>query len=196
MNITNYDRLTGVTLGQSEAGEDPLDADRPLIPGYATTLAAPAAQPGEVAVYLDDNGVPPLNWQAGTWRVVPDYRNVPLFRTADGLPVELGAEYVGVGPLPAGLTATPRPSRAHVWSGAGWQLDEALESGFALADNKVEKSAREVRARAAMEPLQMAVDIGLATEGEATRLLAWKRYFVLLSRVDLANPVWPEEPAA
>lgn len=196
MKITNYDRLTGIDLGESEAREDPLVPGRPLIPGYATPEAAPAVQAGEVAVYQGDDGAPPLNWQDGSWRVVADYRGAPLFRTADGSIFEIGAEYPRVGPLPQTLTTMPRPSRAHVWNGIVWEIDVALESGFTLADNKAERAAREARARVAMEPLQMAVDIDLATEEEAARLLAWKRYFVLLSRVDLANPVWPEEPAA
>lgn len=43
-------------------------------------------------------------------------------------------------------------------------------------------------------PLQDAVDLGMATDAEAARLLAWKTYRVMLNRVDLSNPVWPEVP--
>jgi hypothetical protein len=46
----------------------------------------------------------------------------------------------------------------------------------------------------AMMPLEDAVDLGMATEAEVSRLKAWKGYRVALSRVDLMKPVWPELP--
>ena len=50
-------------------------------------------------------------------------------------------------------------------------------------------------------PLQDAVDLGMATEEEEAALLAWKRYRVLLSRIDQqadypVNIEWPEMPVA
>ncbi len=42
--------------------------------------------------------------------------------------------------------------------------------------------------------LQDAVDLDMATEEEAAALLAWKKYRVLLNRVDTSNPVWPKAP--
>jgi hypothetical protein len=46
-------------------------------------------------------------------------------------------------------------------------------------------------------PLQDAVDIGDATAAEEAQLLAWKKYRVVLNRLDLTvNPVsWPAPPA-
>ncbi len=54
------------------------------------------------------------------------------------------------------------------------------------------------QARRAIEPLQAAVDLADATEAEAARLIAWRRYLVALNRVDLdADPVaWPVAPDA
>ena len=43
-------------------------------------------------------------------------------------------------------------------------------------------------------PLERAVRLNIATEEERTRLEAWERYSVLVSRVDPANPEWPEMP--
>ncbi|WP_175403821.1 tail fiber assembly protein [Burkholderia sp. CCA53] len=45
-------------------------------------------------------------------------------------------------------------------------------------------------------PLQDAVDLGIATDGEKSLLTGWKQYRVALNRVDLVNPVWPTEPAS
>ena len=54
------------------------------------------------------------------------------------------------------------------------------------------------QATTAIAPLQYAVDLEMATEEEQTRLRKWKKYLVLLSRVDTSKapdidlPVKPE----
>lgn len=50
-------------------------------------------------------------------------------------------------------------------------------------------------ASAVISPLQDAVDLGEATDDETAQLKAWKKYRVLVNRVDTSNPVWPEQPA-
>lgn len=42
--------------------------------------------------------------------------------------------------------------------------------------------------------LQDAVDVGIATDEETAALAAWKKYRVLLMRVDTADPAWPTPP--
>lgn len=41
---------------------------------------------------------------------------------------------------------------------------------------------------------QDAVDAGIATEEETAALSEWKKYRVLLMRVDTAKPIWPTPP--
>ncbi|RAY34621.1 tail fiber assembly protein [Enterobacter kobei] len=41
---------------------------------------------------------------------------------------------------------------------------------------------------------QDAVDAGISTEQEADELAEWKKYRVLLMRVDTTKPVWPTAP--
>ncbi|EQC00324.1 tail fiber assembly protein [Photorhabdus temperata] len=46
-------------------------------------------------------------------------------------------------------------------------------------------------------PLQDAVDLDIATEAEKEALLAWKKYRVMLNRVDISlvpDVKWPEQP--
>lgn len=48
-----------------------------------------------------------------------------------------------------------------------------------------------------VEPLQYAVDLGIETESEKVRLHAWKRYAVLVNRIDPSRSPdieWPEKP--
>ncbi|EHN8933234.1 tail fiber assembly protein [Enterobacter hormaechei] len=43
--------------------------------------------------------------------------------------------------------------------------------------------------------LQDTVDLNMATDEETANLLEWKKYRVILSRVDINTPVWPRLPA-
>lgn len=63
----------------------------------------------------------------------------------------------------------------------------------------IQKAALMDKAASAIAPLQDAVDMKMATDEEVERLLAWKKYRVLLSRVDtsLAPDIeWPPVPVA
>ncbi|HCD7494967.1 TPA: tail fiber assembly protein [Enterobacter asburiae] len=54
-------------------------------------------------------------------------------------------------------------------------------------------------ANAAMAPLQDASDLGIETDEEKESLLAWKKYRVLLNRVDVTKAPdvdWPVKPAS
>lgn len=57
------------------------------------------------------------------------------------------------------------------------------------------KSMLRTRADDEIEWRQDAVDADIATEEEIAALAAWKKYRVLLMRVDTAAPVWPTAPA-
>ena len=57
------------------------------------------------------------------------------------------------------------------------------------------------RMRDASEKIQTltdALDFGMGQEGDNERLIAWKKYRVLLSQVDISKPLseWPTAPAA
>ncbi|MCC8460165.1 tail fiber assembly protein [Photorhabdus aegyptia] len=48
-----------------------------------------------------------------------------------------------------------------------------------------------------MAPLQDAVDLGIATKEEEAALLGWKKYRVMLNRIDISQAPgieWPEQP--
>lgn len=58
------------------------------------------------------------------------------------------------------------------------------------------KSVLMQQAHDAIAPLEDAVDLDMATDAEKTALLAWKKYRVLLNRVDITQAPdidWPEE---
>ncbi|EFN1952037.1 tail fiber assembly protein [Escherichia coli] len=57
-----------------------------------------------------------------------------------------------------------------------------------------QKAALLSEAESVIQPLERAVRLNMATDEERTRLEAWERYSVLVSRVDTANPEWPQKP--
>lgn len=63
---------------------------------------------------------------------------------------------------------------------------------------KTRKSELLVEASDIIAPLQDASDLGIVTDEEAASLLLWKRYRVMLNRLDLSTAPaidWPERPA-
>ncbi len=148
MDIFNYHPLTGEFLSLGLADDNPLDPSDPIVPGYATPSTPPIPGERSVVVYRDANGRAPQNWPDGAWTLVPDYRAVPLFRTVDGSPYELGSEYAGLGDLPPFLTEEPRLSPAHKWVADEWVLDDALVADL-LEVVRAEKNAEINAARLA-----------------------------------------------
>lgn len=62
---------------------------------------------------------------------------------------------------------------------------------------ELEKDSLRSRADAMIAPLQDAVDLDMATSDEAASYSAWRKYRVLLNRVDTSSPdaiQWPEMP--
>ena len=77
--------------------------------------------------------------------------------------------------------------------------DQPLPTAEELISQAEDKRSR-LRAEAdtAIQPLQDASDLGIATDDEASQLVAWKKYRVMLMRIntkDVENIIWPEQPA-
>lgn len=63
-----------------------------------------------------------------------------------------------------------------------------------LAESKKQSLLSEATKK--IDPLNDAVDLEIATEKEMSALKEWKKYRVLLMRVDTADPAWPMPPSA
>ncbi|HAT2287168.1 TPA: tail fiber assembly protein [Citrobacter freundii] len=62
------------------------------------------------------------------------------------------------------------------------------------AESELIKNSLRMTADAEIAWRQDAVDAGIAMDEETVALAEWKKYRVLLMRVDTANPVWPTLP--
>nr|CBX82212.1 putative tail fiber assembly protein homolog from lambdoid prophage DLP12 [Erwinia amylovora ATCC BAA-2158] len=79
-----------------------------------------------------------------------------------------------------------------------WVKDEETEKAALLSETEAKKTSLMQSANNQIAPLQDAVDLDMATDVEKQTLADWKKYRVLLNRVDIStapNIDWPPEPA-
>ncbi|WP_307773466.1 tail fiber assembly protein [Providencia stuartii] len=76
-------------------------------------------------------------------------------------------------------------------------LNPPIPKDQLIAEAEQQKQALLSEANNAIAPLQDAVDLDMATDEEKAQLTAWKKYRVLLNRVDTSTSPeieWPEKP--
>lgn len=96
----------------------------------------------------------------------------------------------------------PRPDKYYSWdiTSKNWAMTDAAvaqKSADLIADAELRRSTLLSEAGTAISPLQDAVELDMATDEEKSRYDAWRKYRVLLMRVDtsLAPDInWPEPP--
>lgn len=97
------------------------------------------------------------------------------------------SEYCGV-TSPNGKALSAKNGRP-VWADAPAPTPEEV-----IGVTERQRSMLRAMAESEIEWRQDAVDADIATEEEAATLVEWKKYRVLLMRVDTAAPVWPTPP--
>ncbi|CAI1127339.1 Caudovirales tail fibre assembly protein [Serratia quinivorans] len=129
------------------------------------------------------------------WETLPDYRGQTAYNTATGEPQTVAV----IGDLPRDVTLEVPSTLFDKWDGKKWVTDTREQQQAAVDAVQQELMLRQQKAERAIAPLETAVKLGMATEGEKTALTAWETYSVLLNRVDTTtapNVVWPQSPDA
>ncbi len=83
------------------------------------------------------------------------------------------------------------------WDGKKWVHDTDAEKTAQITQATQQKESLLTSATSKIGPLQDAVDLGIATDAETALLQAWKKYRVLINRVqpeDAPDINWPEVP--
>ncbi|HAL7222737.1 TPA: tail fiber assembly protein [Escherichia coli] len=83
------------------------------------------------------------------------------------------------------------------WNGTAWVKDTEAEKLFRIREAEETKNNLMQVASEHIAPLQDAADLEIATEEEISLLEAWKKYRVLLNRVDTSTAQdieWPALP--
>ncbi|WP_109866195.1 tail fiber assembly protein [Escherichia coli] len=127
------------------------------------------------------------------WEYVADHRGETVYSTKTGQVVSISLP----GNYPPETTLYPPLTPYDKWNGERWVTDKAAKAAAEIAKANTTKTALIKNATAKIDPLQDAVDLDMATDEEKSRYDAWRKYRVLLTRVDtsLAPDIpWPEPP--
>lgn len=153
------------------------------LPANCTDIAPPDIPASHIAVF---------DAETETWSLYEDHRGETVYDTTTGNQVYISAP----GPLPENVTSVSPGGEYQKWDSKAkvWVNDEAAEAAARLCEAEGTKNRLLQIASEKIAPLQDAVDLDEATDKEKASLLAWRKYRVLVNRVDTLNPDWPEQP--
>ncbi|NHB93608.1 tail fiber assembly protein [Photorhabdus cinerea] len=127
------------------------------------------------------------------WEIVPDYRGKMAYDTQ----TRQKCEITELGELPETLTFKRPATDFDIWDGEKWVTDIKTQKASQMEQAEQQRTALSQNANETVALLQDTVDLDIATEAEKATLLEWKKYRVMLSRVDISqapNIEWPEQP--
>ena len=127
------------------------------------------------------------------WTYPKDLRGTKIYST------ETSAEMTmqEVGEIPDGYTTLKPASEFDSWDGKKWQLDKNKQHQYEVNQASVKKNQLLAEATTQISYLQDAVDTEIASEQETQLLAEWKKYRVLVNRIDIElapNINYPEMP--
>ncbi|BEJ34158.1 tail assembly protein [Citrobacter freundii] len=181
ITIYNLSSSTNEFIGQ---GDGFIPANTGL-PAYSTDIEPPLAKDGFVAVF---------DFESEKWSLVEDHRGKAVYDIHTGEAITINQ----LGALPDDVVSVAPEGHFVKWDGKKWVHDADAEKTAHITQATQQKESLLVLAASKIAPLQDAVDIGIATEAEAALLLAWKKYRVLLNRInpnDAPDIDWPDMPA-
>lgn len=127
----------------------------------------------------------------GTWVLVEDHRDETVFdiETKESFKIDY------LGEIKEGFTSL-EPFQFSKWNGKKWVLDEDEQNAFKIKQNKMLKNSLLNEANENISILQDAIDLNMSENGDEDKLKVWKKYRVLLNRIDVSNiaVIFPEKP--
>ncbi|WP_145553053.1 tail fiber assembly protein [Yersinia canariae] len=178
MIVYLYDNKTFEFTGLWDAQESPLEPGAFLTPSASTEIA-PIAKSGYASI-----------WNGNKWGYIEDHRGELRYSSITGHPIEV----TNLGEYPA-TTTDIAPGDLEKWDREKWVTDTDAVKREA-AEKKVELKAI---ADSEIDWRQDAVDGDYAEPKKVVELAAWKKYRVLLMRIDASKAPdieWPVEPVS
>lgn len=152
------------------------------LPANSTDIAPPEIPAGFVAVFNSENE---------SWNIVEDHRGKTVYDVASGDALFISEP----GPLPENVTWLSPAGEYQKWDGVSWVKDEEAEKLFRIREAEEKKARLIQEATDNIAILQDAVNLEIATNEENSQLDSWRKYRVLVSRIDTSTApdiVWPE----
>ncbi|HIE2033711.1 TPA: tail fiber assembly protein, partial [Salmonella enterica] len=155
------------------------------LPANCTDIAPPDIPSSHIAVF---------DAETQTWSLKEDHRGETVYDKTTGNQMYISEP----GPLPENVTSVSPGDGYKKWDSKAkvWVNDEGAEVAARLREAEGTKSRLLQMASGKIAPLQDAVDLGIATDDEKAQLDEWKKYRVLVNRVDTSNPDWPDKPVS
>ena len=127
------------------------------------------------------------------WTYPKDLRGTKIYS------IETGGETIlqEVGEIPDGFTELKPTSEFDSWDGKKWQFDKNKQHQYEVNQASIKKNQLLSEAASQLSYLQDAVDSQIASEQETQLLIEWKKYRVLVNRIDIElapNIEWPNQP--
>lgn len=175
-----YNLLAGTNefIGEGDAYIPPHTG----LPANSTDIAPPEIPAGFVAVFNSENEA---------WIIVEDHRGKTVYDVASGDALFISE----LGPLPENVTWLSPAGEYQKWDGVSWVKDEEAEKLFRIREAEEKKARLIQEATDNIAILQDAVNLEIATTEENSQLDSWRKYRVLVSRIDTSTApdiVWPE----
>ncbi|MDC6949630.1 tail fiber assembly protein [Escherichia coli] len=175
-----YNLLAGTNefIGEGDAYIPPHTG----LPANSTDIAPPDIPAGFVAVFNSDEA---------SWHLVEDHRGKTVYDVASGDALFISE----LGPLPENVTWLSPGGEFQKWNGTAWVKDTEAEKLFRIREAEEKKTRLIQEATDNITILQDAVNFEMATDEEVSMLSSWKKYRVLVSRIDINTApdiVWPE----
>ncbi|EPB4368031.1 tail fiber assembly protein [Citrobacter freundii] len=180
ITIYNLSSSTNEFIGQ---GDGYIPANTGL-PAFSTDIAPPSASEGFIAVFNSDSN---------KWSLVEDHRGKIVYSIHSGEATTINQ----LGALPDDVVSIAPEGHFMKWDGRKWVHDTESEKMALITQATQQKESLLAMAASKIAPLQDAVDLDIATEAEAALLLSWKKYRVLVNRVDTNQTAvinWPDRP--
>ncbi|WP_275353160.1 tail fiber assembly protein [Xenorhabdus bovienii] len=128
-----------------------------------------------------------------SWEYVTDHRGETVYdiKTGETWVITALSDY------PLGTTPNAPATQFDKWDSKRWVTNNQALKADHIRRAEQQKSSLRQQAGIAIAPLQDAVDLDMVTDEEKAALLTWKKYRVLLNRVDCSTApdiAWPEQP--
>ncbi|WP_407241392.1 tail fiber assembly protein [Escherichia coli] len=180
--IKIYNLLAGTNefIGEGDAYIPPHTG----LPANSTDIAPPDIPAGFVAVFNSDEA---------SWHLVEDHRGKTVYDVASGDALFISE----LGSLPENVTWVIAGRGISEVERHSWVKDTEAEKLFRIREAEETKNNLMQVASEHIAPLQDAADLEIATEEEISLLEAWKKYRVLLNRVNTTTAPdieWPVAP--
>lgn len=178
--VFNYDSLTRIYLSQTTEFI-PVGVS---IPANACIDKPLPAKNGYVVCW---------NSKQTGWEYQADHRGETVWNLRTGAEQQITVP----GDYPPDTTIYPPSTPYDKWNGERWVTDKTEKTAAEIAGATATKAALIKSASVKIAPLQDAVDLDMATDDEKARLNEWRKYRVLLTRVDTSLALdisWPEPP--